>query len=230
MSQSYTPRVLGNKTVFERIWGFPRPQWVWDMALEFRLPGLFCAYLVYKNSVLYYNSLSAYQPQSSWGMTKGTLLDLRKLTYRHIAVPRYAVTYEFDVDGVKYTSTRATTGSPYRNWMRFFYNDTITEAQYLQAMPILRKGEKCTVFYNKSNPSAHSGLAHDANSWEISLLAFCAAMPILMGYYMKAQCAQAFRDYFPRKLMKIRFPKVDHPKPPPPPPRQPTQISPIPKE
>lgn len=229
MSNYTHSRIKGQKGLFEKIFKYERPQWVWDLALEVRLPGLVCAWVVYKSTRLYYDALSAYNQDSKWAMTKGKLLELNKQQYRYISVPRYTVKYEFEVDGVKYTSTRATTGSPYRNWMSFFYKDCITESQYLQAMPILRVGERCTVFYDKSNPSSHSALAHDPNSWEMSILAFCAALPLLMGYYMKAHYVDVRRAYAPARKLKIGFPKVDHPKPPPPPPREPTQISPIPK-
>eukprot|EP00758_Cryptobia_borreli_P000338 Tbor_TRINITY_DN1052_c0_g1::TRINITY_DN1052_c0_g1_i1::g.12370::m.12370 len=228
MSQYRTRILQGRKTMYERIFGYPEPQWFWDLALEVRIPGIICAYVVYVNTRLYYDSMTAYQIDSKWGMTRGKLLELRKKKSRYLAVPRYGVTYEFEVDGKKYTSTRATTGTPYRDWMKWMYEDTITESQYLQAMPVLRVGEKCTVFYNKSNPGGHSALAHDPNSWEISILCFCAAFPLLMGYLLKSHFLQFRTAYMPPSKMKVGFPSAVRPPPPPPPPRQPTQISPIP--
>lgn len=232
MSSLYNSRIAGRKSIFERIFGVPQPQWMWDMALELRLPALATAFYVYVNTQLYYDALSAGQKKDSkWGVADGKLLSLQKLHYRFIAVPRYAVEYEYTVDGVTYVSTRATSGSPYRNFMRYFYRDTITEAQYLQAMPVLRVGERCAVFYSKSNPGKHSAVAHDPNSWETSLMAFMAFMPLLMGYYMKSHYFTARQSFMPKPKMRVGFPKLDQEtsKPPPPPPRQPTQISPIPR-
>lgn len=215
--------------IYRKVVGREPPQWYWDLALEFRIPALFLAYEVYINTSLYYGSLSSYQPNSTWAMTKGKLLELNKLNYRYISVPRFAVKYEFEVDGKKIVSTRATTGSPYRNWMSSFYKDTITESQYLQAIPVLRVGERCTVFYKKDNPGEYCGLAHDANSFEISLMAFFAAFPLLMGYYMKSHAWMVYKAYAPNKTFKVRFPKYDHPPPHRPPPPAPTHISPIPR-
>lgn len=215
---------------YKKISGKEAPQWVWDLALEFRIPGLFFTYAVYVNTRLYYDSMSAYQPNASWGMAKGKLLELQKLNYRYISVPRYTVKYEFEVDGKKYVSTRATTGSPYRDWMQRFYKDTITESQYLQAIPVLRVGERCTVFYSKTHPEKHSALAHDANSFEISILCFLAVFPMLMGYYMKTHWWLTKKAFLPGKKVRVRFPVYDHPPPPPEPPRQPTHISPIPRD
>jgi hypothetical protein len=200
--------------LYRKVTGKVPPQWIWDMALEVRIPGLFCAYQVYVNTRMYYDSLAAYQTNAKWGMVKGRLLELEKLNYRYISVPRYAVKYEFEVDGVTYTSTRATTGSPYRNWMSSFYKDTITESQYLQAIPILRAGERCTVFYDKAQPGRYSALAHDANSFEISIMCFLAAFPLLMGYYMKAHWWMIKKAYFPGKKMRVRMPANDIPAPP----------------
>lgn len=215
--------------IYKAVTGREAPQWVWDLALEVRIPAVFFAYQVYVNTKLYYDSLAAYQTNASWGMAKGKLLELKKMNYRYISVPRYTVTYEFEVDGQKYVSTRATTGSPYRDWMKSLYNDTITESQYLQAIPVLRVGERCTVFYEKANPGAHSALAHDANSFEISILCFMAVFPLMMGYYMKAHWWMIRKAYLPGKKVRVRFPHYDNPPPPPAEPPQPTHISPIPK-
>ena len=219
---------LFKKTIFERVTGRRQPQWMWDMALEFRIPALLMATVVAINSKLYYDSVSAYHKNSNWAITHGKLLGIEKLQYRYINVPRYAVKYEFDVDGTKYIATRATTGSPYRNWMEGWYKDTITEAQYLQSIPVLRMGERCTVYYRKRTPWKHSALAIDANSWEISTIAFFATFPILMGSIMKAHFVVRVKPWMPLPKMRIGFPKHDHPSPPPPRPPQPTQTSPIP--
>lgn len=219
---------MSSGRIYKMMFGRPQPQWMWDMALELRIPALFFAGVVYVNTKCYYDALSAYQAGSRWGMTQGKLLELEKLNYRYISVPRYAVKYEFEVDGQRYVSTRATTGSPYRDWMKWFYKDTITEAEYLQAIPVLRVGERCTVFYDKKNPKSHSALAQDANSFEISFLSFFAVFPLLMGYYMKAHFWMVRKAYMPNKKMRIRFPVYDRPKPPPPPPKEPQQISKLP--
>ncbi|RNF12480.1 hypothetical protein TraAM80_00333 [Trypanosoma rangeli] len=208
--------------VYKFFTGRQQPQWVWDLALELRVPAILCAYLVYVNTQCYYDALTAYQANAKWGMTAGKLLELRKLNYRYISVPRYAVRYEYEVDGKKYVSTRATTGSPYRNWMKQFYNDTITESQYLQAIPVLRVGERCTVFYDKKHAGSLSALAHDANSFEISILSFCAVVPVLMGYLMKAHWWMLRKAYMPNRTMRIRVPRAERP---PPPPRAPEDVS-----
>lgn len=202
-----------------------QPQWLWDAALEIRIPALFLVYVVYVNTKCYYDALSAFHANSKWGIANGKLLELRKLNYRYISVPRYAVRYEFEVDGKRFESTRATTGSPYRDWMSWFYNDTITEAEYLQAIPVLRVGERCLVFYDKRRPKAHSALAHDANSFEISIISFFAIIPLMMGYNMKAQFWMLCKAYMPGKKMRVRFPSYNRPPPPPPPPQAPGQIS-----
>ncbi|KAF5223391.1 hypothetical protein ECC02_003410 [Trypanosoma cruzi] len=215
--------------VYRFFTGREQPQWLWDLALEIRIPAVFLAYVVYVNTRCYYDALNAYQANSRWAMTSGKLLELRKLNYRYISVPRYAVRYEYEVDGKRYVSTRATTGSPYRNWMERFYNDTITESQYLQAIPVLRLGERCTVFYDKKNPGAHSALAHDANSFEISILSFFTVVPLLMGYLMKAHWWMLKKAYMPNKKMRVRFPPTARPHPPPEPPKNVSQISSLPK-
>ncbi|KAH9597211.1 Protein of unknown function DUF3592 [Trypanosoma melophagium] len=215
--------------IYRFLTGKPQPQWVWDLALEFRIPALFMAYVVYVNTRCYYDALTAYQANSKWGMAHGKLLELKKLNYRYISVPRYAVRYEYEVEGKTYVSTRATTGSPYRSWMERFYNDTITESEYLQAIPVLRVGERCTVFYDKKNPGLHSALAHDANSFEISILSFFAVFPFLMGYLMKSHLWMVKKAYMPNKTMRVRFPTYARPPPPPPPPEGASQISPLPK-
>ncbi|EAN79450.1 uncharacterized protein TEOVI_000494400 [Trypanosoma equiperdum] len=215
--------------IYKLFTGREQPQWMWDLALETRIPALFMAYAVYVNTRCYYDALSSYKANSKWGITRGKLLELRRLDYRYISVPRYALRYEYEVDGKKYVSTRATTGSPYRNWMERFYNDTITESEYLQAIPVLRVGENCTVFYSKKHPGVHSALAHDANSFEISILCFLAVFPLLMGYNMKAQWWMIKRAYRPNKMLRIRFPPNCRTPPPPEAPSSPCHISAIPK-
>lgn len=219
---------MSSARIYRFLFKKEQPQWMWDLALELRIPAAFLVYVVYLNTKCYYQALSAYQANSNWGITYGKLLELRKLSYRYISVPRYAVKYEYEVDGKHYVSTRATTGSPYRNWMSGFYNDTLTEAQYLQAIPVLRIGERCVVFYDKKNPQTYSALAHDPNSFEISFIAFFAIFPILMGYTMKTHFWMLRKAYMPNKKMRVRFPAYDHPPPPPPPPKQPQQKSPFP--
>nr|CCC95084.1 conserved hypothetical protein [Trypanosoma congolense IL3000] len=215
--------------VYKYFTGREQPQWLWDLALEIRIPALFMAYAVYANTRCYYDALSSYQASSKWGITRGKLLELKRLDYRYISVPRYTVRYEYEVDGRKYISTRATTGSPYRNWMSMFYNDTITESEYLQAIPVLRVGESCTVFYDKKKPGTRSAVAHDANSFEISILCFLAVFPLLMGYNLKTNWWMIKRAYRPNRLMRVRFPPMDHAPPPPEHPPSPSQISPLPK-
>ncbi|KAG8345626.1 hypothetical protein TRVL_03532 [Trypanosoma vivax] len=215
--------------IYKFFTGREQPQWMWDLALEIRIPAIFMVYAVYVNTQCYYNALSAYQAHSKWGITRGKLLELRRLDYRYISVPRYAVRYEYEVNGQKYVSTRATTGSPYRNWMWPWYNDTITESQYLQAIPILRAGEACTVFYSKKNPGLYSAVAHDANSFEISILSFLAIFPLLLGYQMKTHWWMIKKLYRPNKMLRVRFPPYNHPPPPPEAPPTPSHISPIPK-
>ncbi|KAG5500652.1 hypothetical protein JIQ42_04671 [Leishmania sp. Namibia] len=227
MSIVFTKKMSTGR-IYKFLFSKEQPQWLWDMALEVRLPALILGGVVYVNTKCYYDAQSAYQAGSRWGITQGKLLELRKLNYRYIIVPRYAVKYEFEVDGKRYVSTRGTTGSPYRNWMEGWYYDTITEAEYLQAIPVLRVGERCSVFYDKKNPKAHSALAQDANSFEISFLGFLALFPLLMGHYMKAHFWMLRKAYMPNKKMRIRFPVYDHPRPPPPPPKEPQQISTLP--
>lgn len=221
---------MSSGRVYRFLYNKEQPQWMWDMALEVRIPAVLLLGILYVNTKCYYDALSAYQANARWGIAQGKLLELKKLNYRYISVPRYSVTYEYEVDGKKYVSTRATTGSPYRNWMKGFYNDTITEAQYLQAIPVLRVGEKCNVFYNRKHPHTHSALAHDANSFEMSFIAFLSIFPLLMGYFMKAHFWMVRKAYMPNKKMRIRFPVYDHPAPLPPPLKNPTHISAVPKE
>lgn len=219
---------MSSGRIYKMLFGKEQPQWMWDMALEVRIPALCLLGVLYVNTRCYYDALTAYDATARWGITRGRLLELQKLNYRYISVPRYSVKYEYEVDGKRYVSTRATTGSPYRSWMRSFYRDTITEAEYLQAIPVLRIGEQCTVFYDKKNPGAHSALAHDANSFEMSVIGFLAVFPLLMGYFLKSHWWAVRRAYMPSKKMRVRFPTYDHPQPPPPPPKQPTQISQLP--
>jgi hypothetical protein len=173
-----------------------------DLALHIRLPCLVILWVAGYNTHLYWESGQAWQQNARFSTTKGKLTKLQRLKYSYVAVPRYAVEYEYEVDGVKYTSSRATTGSPYRDWMGNWYNDTITEAQYLQSVPLLRVGERCTVLYDRKHPGSHSAIAHDANSWEISLMLYVAVFPILMAPLMQLQ----YHNWvIARRARRLRF-------------------------
>ena len=89
--------------------------------------------------------------------------------------------------------------------MEGWYNDTITEAEYLQAIPLLRVGEPCTVFYDKRYPADFSALAHDANSFEISLLVFLGSFPLVFGTTLKQQLYILRRNNFRRRI-KVKYP------------------------
>lgn len=181
--------------------------WLWDLALELRVPALFFLGTAVYNSKLYSEANAAWagNPNAKVGVTRGKLLELNRFFYQHMGVPRYTVKYEFTVDGKTYVSTRATTASPYRNWMEGWYNDTITESQYLQSIPPLRVGEPCTVFYSKRWPDAHSALAHDGNSFEMSFLVFAGVFPLVFGTQLKSQFFSWRRNFFRRKI-KVKYP------------------------
>ena len=215
--------------LFRAVTGRDQPFWVWELALEIRIPSVFLAYLIYNNTMHYLNANEVHLPDAKWGMTKGKLLELNKVKYRMNNLPRYGVKYEYSVDGKTYVSTRATTGAPYRNWMSWFYLDTITEAHYLQAIPVLRVGERCTVYYSKENPNL-SALASDANSWEMAVLATFVAFPLFAGTSLKQQVFNFWRRFGPAKKMRIRVPSYDFPRPPPEAPPPPTHHSPIPRK
>lgn len=214
--------------LYKKITGRPAPTYIWEMALEFRIPAVIIGAVVLINTKHFTDANHTYLADSKVGMTKGKLLEMRKLTYRYTPLPRYAVRYEYTVDGVKYVSTRGTTGSPYRNWMEGWYDDTITESQYLQSIPVLRIGERCTVFYVKRKPQL-AALAHDPNSWETSLMTVTCVFMLLMGRLMKFNVWLLKEKYKKKRSVKVRFPVYDHPVPPVEPPPMPTHISPIPK-
>lgn len=188
-----------------------------DLALGVRIPCLFILFAAGYNTKLYYEAGQAWQQNARFGTAKGKLLKLHRLKYSYVAVPRYSVEYEFEVDGVKYVSKRATTGSPYRDWMGDWYTDTITEAQYLQSIPLLRIGERCTVLYDRTNPGAHSAIAHDANSWEISLMLYAAVFPFLTANLWLMQW-QTWRYGTKMVAKKIKMPAWSRPPNMPPPP------------
>lgn len=230
MSVNYRQFNRGHRTLFHRITGKPQPQWMWDMALELRIPAAFFLYLAWTNTSYYLDAQTAYLKNSGWAMIDGTLLEMHKHKYRYIAVPRYSVKYEYEWEGKKYVSTRATTGTPYRNWMEGWVLDTITEAQYLQAIPVLRVGERCTVWLNKKRPDSITALASDANPAQTAILIFLGVFPLLMGYHMKCHLLWLRHYYFPGKKMRVGFPKYDNEmsRPPPPSPPPPSQRSPVP--
>ena len=173
-----------------------------DLALHIRVPCLGLLWVAGYNTHLYWEAGQAWQPNARFRTTKGKLTKLQRMKYSYVAVPRYAVEYEYEVDGVKYVSKRATTGSPYRDWMGDWYTDTITEAQYLQSVPLLRSGERCTVLYDSKHPGAHSSIAHDANSWEISLMLYFATFPILTAPLLQLQF---FNWVTARQVKRTRF-------------------------
>lgn len=184
------------------------PTWFHDMALEFRLPGFGLVMYSCYTTKLFYGSNGFWRSDATYSTTEGILLELTKHNPRYIAVPRYSVRYEYMVDGVRYESTRATSGSPYRPWMHHIYFDTMTEAEYLQAIPILRVGEPCTVFYDKRNPSGnHAALANDPCSFEHGLILFLGAFPLVFGNTLRGQVLTSWAKHFGKKRMKVRFPK-----------------------
>lgn len=205
-----TPKSSHKIVGFSTVWS--------DFVLGVRLPALAILVCALYNTKLYYDAGKA-GPDARFGLTKGKLLELQRHKYGYVAVPRYSVLYEFTVDGVTYTSRRATTGSPYRDWMGLRYTDTITEAQYLQSIPILRIGEPCTVFYDKKAPAKHAAIAHDSNSWETALMLYAAFFPLLCAGMMKMQY-QSWVRYFRVSKTRVGFPEwahttARHPKPPP---------------
>lgn len=228
MSHNYRQFNLGKKSLWHRLTGKPQPQWMWDLALELRIPATFFLYYAWINTQYYLNAQTAYLKNAKWAMIDGTLLEIQKHKYRYIAVPRYAVRYEYEWEGKKYVSTRATTGSPYRNWMFGWLNDTITEAQYLQAIPVLRVGEKCTVWVNKRRPDSITAVASDANPAQTAVLVLFGVLPLLLGYHMKCHLVWLKHYYFPSKKMRVRYPAYDRPVSQPPPTPPPTQRSPVP--
>jgi hypothetical protein len=214
--------------VYKRLTGKAEPYWLGECALELRIPCLFLAYYIYKNTYHYLDANEIHLPDCRWGVAKGKLLELRKVQYRMNSLPRYGVKYEYTVNGQTYVSTRATTGAPYRDWMSWFYLDTITEAHYLQAIPVLRVGERCTVFYSKESPHL-SALASDANSWESSILAVVVCFPLLVGTQLKHQFVGLYRKHWRRNRIRVRMPVYDIPPPPPEMPPPPTHHSPVPR-
>jgi hypothetical protein len=89
------------------------------------------------------------------------------------------------------------------------YNDTITESQYLQAIPILRIGEPCTVYYDRKNPQAHASLAADGNSTEIGILLYLAVFPLIFANTFRMQYIVWKKMYF-KKKMRVGFPAWAH--------------------
>jgi hypothetical protein len=187
---------------------------VWaDFGFKIRVPAAIILAGTLYNSQLFYDSKKAHLSDSRFGSVSGTLLEIKKLQYRYITVPRYSVLYEYEVDGVKYTSRRATSGSPYRDWMGTYYTDTITEAQYLQSFPILRIDEPCTVLYDKKAPAAHASLAHDANSWETALLMYFGVFPMVTANLMINQYGY-WAHRWGKSKTTVKFPQWAHVRPP----------------
>eukprot|EP00759_Apiculatamorpha_spiralis_P033201 PhF_6_TR3452/c0_g1_i1/m.5035 len=183
------------------------PRWLQDMALEFRIPAVWCMWYSFRTTQHYFDAQSYYKPDGKWTTAKGTVLDIERHTFRHHYLPRYSVQYTFTVDGKEYTSRRATTGSIYRNWIHPYLPtsvDAMTEAQYLQAIPPLRIGAPCTVFYAKSNPCL-SGVAHDPSSYECSLIAFAGLFVFVWATQMKVTLFNKFGQKVAPKH-KIRVP------------------------
>ena len=177
-----------------------------DLVLGVRIPAALLAAAAVYNTSLFYASNKAHLADAKFGSVTGRLIDIQKKKYPFMSVPRYAVHYEYDIDGKTYTSRRATSGSPYRDWMGQRYTDTITESQYLQSFPILRIGEPCHVLYDKKNPQAHASLAHDANSWEMALMTYLAVFPLLMANNMRDSYNE-YKNGWKTKKTKVRFPQ-----------------------
>jgi hypothetical protein len=184
-------------------------QIVQDMVLPIRLPALMMLCWALYNTWLYNQANKAFDRGARFQTVRGRLLELKKNNYFYNAVPRYAVRYEFEVNGKRYESCRATTGSFFRDWMpSFIWTDTITESQYLQAFPVLRVGEPCTVFYDTKNPKSHSAIACDANSTEGGVALYLAVFPLIFGNMLRGHYVSFMRKWFPKKI-KVKMPKYD---------------------
>jgi len=190
--------------------------WRWQLALHWRLPallavgyGLRCNYICYQYKKAPNGHNDSDIPTAI--TYDARLLDIGRVKNLRLGLPRYWVRYEYWVDGVRYESKRATTGSPYRDWMGDWYMDTMTEAEYLQAMPVLRVGEKCAVWYNKSNPGSYPALAFDGNSFETGVLVILGGFPLAAGSLLRSQLMLWRMKWFPRP-MKVKMPKwaADH--------------------
>jgi len=187
-------------------------QIVKDMILPIRIPALIILFWACYNTWLYNQANKAFDRGARFQTVRGRLLEIKKNNYFYNAVPRYAVKYEFVVNGVRYESCRATTGSFYRDWMpTWLWTDTITESQYLQAFPLLRVGEACTVFYDSKCPGAHAALACDANSTESGVALYAAVFPLIFANMLYGQYSAAKRKVFTKKI-RVRMPAhdVDH--------------------
>jgi len=194
-------------TSFPTIGKKQTPLWWREMALELRLPAcLLCGYAYYSTK-LYYDAQSYYKPNGTWGVCKGTLLEIKRHTYRHHYLPRYSVRYSFELDGQTYTSRRSTSASVYRDWFLDFvpHQDQITEVQYLQSNPPLRVNSPCTVFYRKDDPSL-SCIAHDPNSIENSLIAFAGIFTVLWATKFKHSYIMWKKKRF-ESTFKVGFPE-----------------------
>lgn len=183
-----------------------------NLVIPIRVPALMLLSYSLWNTYLYNQAKKSFdRGETRFATTRGKLLSIQKNNYFYNAVPRYCVRYEYTVDGVRYESRRATTGSFYRDWIPFidrFYNDTITESQYLQAFPILRQNEPCTVFYDKKSPRYHSALASDANSAESGVALYLAVFPLIFANMLMATFMRMKRSWKP-PVKRIRMPKYD---------------------
>jgi hypothetical protein len=186
-----------------------RHQIVKDMVLPIRGPAVLLLGWALYNTYLFNESNRALDRDARFSTVRGRLLAINKQNYFYNAVPRYSVCYEFTVNGKRYESCRATTGSFFRDWMpRFVWTDTVTESQYLQAFPVLRVGEPCTVFYDRRAPQAHSALAVDANSTEGGIALYLAVFPLIFANMLRTSVVVAWRKVFPKKI-RVRMPKYD---------------------
>ena len=198
------PRVAATFNVRKRL--------IEDLVLPVRLPALIVlGYAIYA-TWLYKQSNKAFEKNARFGTVRGRLIEIKKHNYFYNAVPRYTVHYEFSVDGVKYESRRATSGSFFRDWMTplGIMTDTITESQYLQAFPVLRNSEPCTVFYDKKCPGAHSSIASDANSAEAGIALYMAVFPLMFANKFKADLWSWRRRWVPKRY-RVQMPSWSKP-------------------
>ncbi|KNH04312.1 permease [Perkinsela sp. CCAP 1560/4] len=194
------------------------PLWLSELALEIRIP---CAFMVWYSirltktffeAATYFDDRIEGQSsaQQKWTHTTGTLLELKRHTYRHHYLPRYSVMYRFTVDGKTYESRRATTSCMWSEYVLQYLPgdvDVLTEVQYLQSIPPLRANSPCTVFYKIANPRL-SALAHDANSYQFTILTSVGIFGLLFATSLKTNAINLLRAYLFRPKRKvIGFPK-----------------------
>ena len=83
----------------------------------------------------------------------------------------------------------------------------LSEVQYLQSVPPLRVNSPCTVFYKIDDPTM-SALAHDANSYQFTFMAYFGIFGLAFATSIKTSLINMYRARLrPRRQRIVQMAK-----------------------